>query len=140
MFIHVPFTHCLPVWVTVPWALCGHSLFVNLLCLPPVPGHAPCALSHRTHLQIANEHLYNVLQFTKRSAHPFLRVSLTAALHSFYYYHPPILQMLQSVGGLHASPPTPKCGWQRGQAAAFHCVHGAGSADPGSGDRDEVSL
>lgn len=47
MFIHAPFTHCLSVWVTVPWALCGHSPFFNFLCLPPVPGRAPCAFSHR---------------------------------------------------------------------------------------------
>lgn len=47
MFIHVPFTHCLSVSVTVPGALCGHSPFFNFLCLQVVPGQASCAFAHQ---------------------------------------------------------------------------------------------
>lgn len=47
MFIHVPFTHCLSVLVTVPGALCGHSPFFNFLCLQVVPGQASCAFAHQ---------------------------------------------------------------------------------------------
>lgn len=47
MFIHVPFTHCLSLSVTVPRALCGHSPFFNFLCLQVVPGQASCAFSHQ---------------------------------------------------------------------------------------------
>lgn len=47
MFIHIPFTHCPSVSVTVLGVLYGHSPFFNFLCLQVVPGQASCAFSHQ---------------------------------------------------------------------------------------------